>query len=140
MDHNTSYKKYRNLNSPLFLERVSAGVPFIQPEEWEGGLDLNGLLIRNPKATFFLRVDGNSMVRAGIHSGDIVVVDRSVRIRSGNVVVVELFGELMVKRFMQDFEGNTWLKPESRGYRPLRVESPEDMVYWGTVTYSIHGV
>jgi DNA polymerase V len=83
---------------PLFLESVSAGFPSPADDYLENKLDLNQHLIKNPPATFFVRVTGDSMVDAGIYSGDILVVDRSLNPKDGNIVIAVINGELTVKR------------------------------------------
>ena len=83
---------------PLFLERVSAGFPSPAADYEEGRQDLNKYLIKNPPATFFVRVAGDSMIGAGIHPGDLLVVDRSLEPKDKNVIIAALNGELTVKR------------------------------------------
>ncbi len=88
---------------PVFLGRLPAGFPSPADDYIEGKLDLNRHLIKHPAATFFVRVTGDSMLEAGIHSGDILIVDRSLEAIDGNVIVASLDGELTVKRlFKQD--------------------------------------
>jgi len=83
---------------PYFEGGVSAGVPSAAYDECEQPLDLNELLIKNPISTFFVRVEGDSMQGAGIQSGDLLIVDRSLPIEDGKVVVAVLQGEFTVKR------------------------------------------
>lgn len=91
-DPSTSYRL------PVFLGRLPAGFPSPADDYIEGKLDLNRHLIKHPAATFFVRVTGNSMTGAGIHSGDLLIVDRSLEPTDGHVVVAVLDGELTVKR------------------------------------------
>ena len=84
---------------PVFLGRLPAGFPSPADDYIEGKLDLNRHLIKHPAATFFVRVSGDSMTGAGIHSGDLLVVDRSLEAIDGNVIVAALDGDLTVKRF-----------------------------------------
>src|SRR2546423_264059 len=86
------------LARPLFMVSVSAGLPSPAEDYIEGKLDLNRHLIKHPAATFFVRVSGDSMIEAGIHTGDLLVVDRSLEAVDGNVIVAALDGELTVKR------------------------------------------
>jgi len=83
---------------PVFLGRLPAGFPSPADDYIEGKLDLNRHLIKHPAATFFVRVTGDSMLEAGIHSRDILIVDRSLEAIDGNVIVAVLDGELTVKR------------------------------------------
>ena len=83
---------------PVFTARISAGFPFPAADYEEGKLDLNQHLIKNPPATFFVRVTGDSMVGAGIHHGDLLIVDRSLEPKDRSVVIAVVNGELTVKR------------------------------------------
>lgn len=81
------------LRLPMAGARVRLGFPSPADDFLEDTLDLNDLLIRNPAATFFYRAHGNSMLRAGILSGDILVVDRSVTVQNGDIVLACWGGE-----------------------------------------------
>jgi SOS-response transcriptional repressor LexA len=87
---------------PLFGSRIPAGFPSPADDDLEGTIDLNAQLIRHPAATFFLRVQGDSMTGAGIHDGDLLVVDREREARSGSIVVAAVDGELTLKRLKID--------------------------------------
>lgn len=116
---------------------VRAGFP--NPAEDAGGfaLDLNELLVRRPISTFYLRVEGDSMQGAGIRSGDIVVVDKSIEPRSGDVVVAAIDGEFTLKRLRKQ-GSKVWLVPENDEFAPIELEDGQDLALWGVVTYSIH--
>ena len=123
-----------HLQLPLFLSSVAAGFPS-PAEDWiEEIMDLNDLLIKRPAATFLLRVQGDSMVRAGIFDNDILVVDRSITAKVGHVVIAAIDGELTVKRLSRE-NGKLWLCPENPHYQPLAMD--ENVQIWGTVTSSI---
>lgn len=124
---------------PFFLESVSAGFPSPADDYMEGKLDLNDLLVKNPAATFFVRVTGDSMTGAGIHSGDILVVDRSVDPKEGSIIIAVINGELMVKRIRYD-KHNLWLYPENQNYKPFKVTDGMDFDVWGVVRTVIHSV
>src|SRR6476661_8507117 len=83
---------------PYFEVGVSAGFPSPADDEIERPLDLHDLLVKHPSATFFIRVDGDSMEGAGIYTGDILVVDRALKAEHGTVVVALFNGEFTVKR------------------------------------------
>ena len=102
---------------PLYACGVSAGFPLPADDYAEGALDLNSHLVRQPAATFFARARGDSMIGAGIHDGDLLVVDRSLTAEDGKVVVVSINGELTVKRMRRE-KGITWLVPENPDYPP----------------------
>ena len=99
----------------------------------ESALDLNAYLVRNPAATFMVRVGGDSMAGAGIADGDLLVVDRSEEAVHGKIVVAVLDGELTVKR-LHLRNGARRLVPENPKYKPLRIESGQELQIWGVVT------
>ena len=119
----------------LYLSPVSAGFPSPAEDYIEDELDLNNYLIRNPPATFIVRVSGDSMTGAGIHSGDLLLVDRSLQAVSGHIIVAALDGELTVKRLYQQ-DGCYWLYPENPSYAPIA--APDDLHIWGVATTVIH--
>jgi len=122
---------------PLFMVPVSAGFPSPAEDYIEGKLDLNKYLIKHPAATFFVKVTGNSMIDAGIHDGDILIVDRSIKPASRKVVIAIVNGELTVKR-IRVTKGKILLMPENRDYKPLQVEEEMGFEVWGVVTNVIH--
>jgi len=124
------------LERPLFLSKVPAGFPSPADDYVEAWLDLNERLVRHPAATFFVRVEGDSMTGAGIYSGDILVVDRSIEPVDRSIVVAALQGELTVKRLRRQ-EGKVRLEPENPDYPAIDVPEGEDLVVWGVVTSSI---
>ena len=117
---------------PFYLHHISAGFPSPADDYVETGLDLNDLLVRNPAATFMVRVSGDSMIGAGIHDGDILVVDRSETAVHGKIVVVALDGEMTVKRLHLK-GGRCRLVPENKAFQPIQVGSEQDLQVWGVV-------
>ncbi|HSC39746.1 MAG TPA: translesion error-prone DNA polymerase V autoproteolytic subunit [Chitinophagaceae bacterium] len=106
----------------------------------ERGIDLNEELIGNKPATFFMRMQGDAMTGAGIYSGDLLIVDRSLKVTSGKIVVVTLNGEMMVRRLEKTFN-KLRLMPESPRLTTIEVDpSGNDFSIWGVVTYTIHTV
>jgi DNA polymerase V len=124
---------------PLFASRVPAGFPSPADDYVESRLDLNELLIQRREATYFLRVKGDSMQGAGIHPGDLIVVDRSINAQDGNVVVAEVDGELTIKR-LRFSGGNPELHPENPAYAVMRFKEGQELRIWGVVTSSVHSV
>jgi len=122
---------------PLVVSSVSAGFPSPADDYIEGRLDLNQHLIRHPAATFFVRVDGDSMIDAGIHPGDILIVDRALEPKDRNVVIANINGELTVKRIRIKYK-KILLMPENENYPPLPIPAGMDFQVWGVVTYVIH--
>lgn len=122
---------------PLYSCSVSAGFPSPADDHIESKLDLNSHLIKNPSASFFLRVSGESMIGAGINEGDLLVVDRSIPATNGKIVIAAVSGELTVKRLHIGKNG-TFLLPENPAYSPITVS--DDTLIWGVVTYVVHKI
>lgn len=121
---------------PLFLSKVSAGFPSPADDYTEARLDLNERLVRHPAATFFVRVEGDSMIGVGIHSGDILIVDRSIEPTDKSIVVAVLHGELTVKRLRRK-HGRVRLEAENPDYPAIEIPEGEELVIWGVATSSI---
>jgi DNA polymerase V len=124
---------------PLYASRVPAGFPSPADDHVEDALDLNEHLVRHPAATFFVRVQGDSMTGAGIQHGDLLVVDRSLEPKSGAVVIAVVNGELTVKRLKAD-SGEVWLVPETPDYPPLEIREGMDLTIWGVVAHVVHSL
>lgn len=124
---------------PLFASPISAGFPSPTDDYVEKKLDLNEYLIRNPEATFFLRVSGDSMVGAGIHHGDLIIVDRSLAARHKRIVVAVVDGEIVVKRLLRQNQ-KVVLAAENPNYAQIEVTAELDFEVWGVVTNVIHEV
>ena len=124
---------------PIFMATVPAGFPSPAADYEEGKLDLNRHLIRNPAATFFVRVTGDSMLKAGIHSGDLLVVDRSIEPRDKSVVIAVVNGELTVKR-IRIRRNKVTLVAENDAYRSQEIDEKMEFEVWGVVTNVIHAL
>ena len=122
---------------PIYLANVQAGFPSPAEDYLDKTLDLNELLIAHPAATFFVRVAGDSMQNAGIFSGDILVVDRSLEAADNKIVIAIVGGEFTVKR-LKIREGRISLVPENPSYPVLEMKEGSDFQVWGVVTYVIH--
>lgn len=122
---------------PLFLARVSAGFPSPADDYLEDHLDLNQYLVKHPAATFFVRAAGDSMVDTGIHTRDVLVVDRSLEPGNNSVVIAVIDGELTVKRIMKS-GGKLFLVPANPRYQPIEIQEGMDFEVWGVVTNVIH--
>ena len=103
----------------------------------ERGIDLNEQLVRNKPATFFFRMKGDAMKDAGIFDGDILIVDRSVKLVNGKVIVAILNGELLVRRFHKNFS-SAFLIAENERYKNINLAEFSNFSVWGVVTYVIH--
>jgi len=128
-----------SINVPLSISKVSAGFPSPAEDYIEKTLDLNDLLIQKPAATFFVRAEGESMLGAGIHPNDILVVDRSIKAVVGKIVICALNGELTVKR-LKHIGDEIILGAENPAYSDIVVREEIEFVIWGVVTNVIHSV
>lgn len=121
----------------VFASAVSAGTPQPVEDYVEGKIDLNHHLIHKPESTFIVRVTGDSMIDAGIHPGDLLIVDRSLTPTDGRVVIASLNGDLTVKRLCKRPEG-LYLMPENSVYSGIEVREEMHCRIWGVVTNCIH--
>ena len=124
---------------PMFTARVPAGFPSPAADYEEDKLDLNKHLIKNPAATFFVRVTGDSMVKAGIHNGDLLVVDRSIEPIDKNVVIAVINGELTGKR-IRIRKNKLTLEAEHDDYQSQEINKEMEFEVWGVVTNVIHSL
>jgi DNA polymerase V len=124
---------------PLYGSKVAAGFPSPADDYIENQLDLNEHLIKHPAATFFVRASGQSMIGAGIHDNDILVVDRSITPSNGKIVVAAIDGQLTVKRLNQK-NNKLFLMPENQQFEPIEVKEGSEIYIWGVVTNVIHAV
>lgn len=124
-------------HTPLANDTVSAGFPSPADDFVDRMLDLNEHLIKNKAATFLVRVRGTSMINAGIHDGDILIVDRSLEASNGKIVIGVVNGEFTVKR-IQKRGMDLYLIPENDQFQPIRINEDMDFKIWGVVTYIIH--
>lgn len=120
---------------PLFLERVTAGFPSPAQDHMERQLDLNELCVRHPAATYLVVAQGDSMLEAGIHPGDILIVDRAVEPVHGHIVIAELNGELTVKRL--ELQPVPRLVPCNPRYRCIELGEGMELAVMGVVVHSI---
>jgi DNA polymerase V len=125
--------------TPLYGYSISAGFPSPADDYIQDRLDLNELLINNKAATFFLRVQGDSMLNAGIHHGDIIVVDRAIQAVHRSIVVAVVDGDLTVKRLIMR-GGSAELHAENPKYAPICLQEGQELSLWGVVTSSVHQV
>jgi DNA polymerase V len=129
----------RKATAPLYVSAVTAGFPSPAEDSVDRKLDLHEHLVRHPASTFFVRASGDSMIHAGIHNGDLLVVDRSLEAVNGSIVVAAVEGEMTVK-YLAKRNGRVLLVPANDGYPELDVTEQEAALVWGVVTYAIHRV
>ena len=122
---------------PLLNDSVSAGFPSPADDYTEENIDLNQHLISNPFSTFFLRVKGDSMINAGIKDKDLIIVDKSLIAKPGNIVIAMIDGEFTIKRLSVKND-ELYLKAENHNYPDFSFKNHIDVQIWGVVIYSIH--
>jgi len=133
-----SYTGTRDFNQQMVRIANATGFGAAADDYATRGLDLNEYLIQNKAATFFLRIQGEAMINAGIHHGDLVVVDRSITPRSGHIVIANLNGEMLIRRFDKQFN-KMRLIPETDRLAPIDIDPGcESFSIWGVVTHTIH--
>ena len=125
------------LHLPFYLSPISAGFPSPAESYIERPLDLNELLVSHPAATFFVRVQGESMRNAGICDGDLLIVDRSQTAKSGDIVIAMLHGEFTVKRWIRT-HNRQLLRSENPEYPNIPLSPESDFMIWGVVTHAVH--
>ncbi len=124
----------------LYYSTVRAGHPAPVNDEHEPErVNLFKHIVENPSDTFLLTANGDSMIMAGIHTGDLLVVDRKKEIKDGMVVVASINGEFTVKRLKYK-NSRPYLMPENKQYKPIPVKENDDVQIFGAVTHSIHSV
>ena len=135
-----SFKGTRNFDQLQVRQSNATGFGAGADDYAGKSLDLNELLIRNKAATYFLRVRGEAMADAGIHDGDLVIVDRSVKVQSGKIVIAVLNGEMLIRRFEKTFN-RMRLIPETKHLAPIDIDPGcEEFSIWGVVVWTIHSV
>lgn len=122
---------------PVAPVAVACGFPSPAQDYYDGPLDLTDMLIDDAAATFVVRASGNSMTAAGISDGDELLVDRSLRPRSGDVVVAVLDGELTLKRLEVTPHG-VILRAENTEHPDIAVSELSELNVWGVATYCLH--
>ncbi|MEP0213097.1 MAG: translesion error-prone DNA polymerase V autoproteolytic subunit [Cellulophaga sp.] len=127
-------------SSTIFIDTgISAGFPSPADDFKENRISLDKELIKNPEATFFARVSGESMIGAGLENNDLLVIDRSLEASHNKIAVCYLDGEFTVKRLK--VENNiVWLQPENPNYKPIQITEENNFIIWGIVTNVIKKV
>ncbi len=122
---------------PLFSWAVPAGFPSPADDYVESCIDLNERLVQNKEATFFLRVQGDSMTDLGILDGDLLIIDRSLPVVDGNIVIAAIDGEFTVKQLVHQKNGYV-LKAANPAYSDIIIDPEENLEVWGVVRWAIH--
>ncbi|CAN1592699.1 LexA SOS-response transcriptional repressors (RecA-mediated autopeptidases) [Candidatus Pelagibacterales bacterium] len=119
---------------PVILQKVSAGFPSPATDYVQDEIDLNSELIKNPPATFLIRVQGNSMTEHKIINGDLLVVDRSLNLKNDCIAIINFNNELVVKNIIKE-NNNFYIKNRAE---KILINENSDVNIWGIVTYIIH--
>lgn len=125
-----------DLRLPYADGGIRAGFPSPAQDYVDRSLDFNKELIEHPAATFYAKVVGLSMVEAGIDEGDIIVIDRSLDPKQGDVVVAFIEGEFTMKYLdlSEKSRGSIWLRPGNREFPPFRITADDNFTIWGVVS------
>jgi DNA polymerase V len=126
------YAASRGHRLRLYENRVSAGTLTPTDDDVKETIQLHDMLVKHPKDTFCVRVQGESMTGVGIMDGDLLIVDSYETVRDGKIVVAAVNSDVTVKRLSKTKEG-VWLKPENPNYKPIPVGPEDNMVIWGVV-------
>lgn len=120
-------------------EDLHAGFPNPAQDYAGDSIDLAREMVRHPESTFYARIAGNSMQEAGIHDGDIVVIDRSLEPHNGNYVAAYIDGEFTVKEYQHDAKNQcAWLIPHNKEFDKIKVTADNDFCIWGVITHCVH--
>ena len=132
-----NFSRRKKVNIPMFLDNISAGFPSPATDYMENKLDLNEHLIKHPAATFIVKASGFSMIGAGIHSGDLLIIDRSITPQNNNIVIASIFGDLTVKKLKKK-KNSFFLTSANEHYPSIEVKEEMECFIWGVVTFIIH--
>ena len=127
----------KKIATPLFSDSVSAGFPSPATDYLENKLDLNEYLVKHPTSTFIVKASGPSMTEAGILSGDLLIVDRSITPKNDNIVIASVFGDLTVKKLRKK-DSRLFLVSANNEYPSIEIKEEMECFVWGVVTYVIH--
>ena len=128
------------LTIPYYLHKAGAGFPSPATDYIEDDIDLNVHLIKNVPATFISRVQGKSMVNAGIYDGDLLVVDKSLKPKNFSTVIANVHDELVVKSFVKENDKQFLTSGSKKFEDRILINEEADVFVWGVVTYVIHSV
>ncbi len=132
--------KEGNLMGQWLIEHgISAGFPSPADDFKEIRISLDRELVKNPEATFYAKVSGDSMIEAGLNDGDLIVIDRSLDPKNGKIAICLVDGEFTVKRLKRD-KNKFYLMPENKKYKPIEISEENRLTIWGIVEYVIKKV
>ena len=137
--YGAAYKGTKQFSQQEVKTANATGFGAAADDYMERGIDLNEQLVKNKPATYFFRMKGDAMQEAGIFDKDVLIVDRSLKLANGKIIVAILNGELLVRRFHKNFS-SAFLIPENNRYKTINLAEFSDFAMWGVVTYVIHQV
>lgn len=119
-----------------YIGLISCGFPSPADDHLDEAIDLNRECIKNKSSTFFGRVSGDSMIDAGLEDGDLLVIDKSLKPKDGNIAVCFIDGEFTVKRIKIE-KDRIWLIAENKNYDPIEVTENNELAIWGIVVNAV---
>ena len=132
-------KKENEIGQWLAEEGISAGFPSPADDFKEIRISLDKELVKNKEATFYARVDGDSMIGAGLEDGDLLVIDRSLNPENGKIAICLVDRDFTVKRIKKE-KNKLYLMPENKKYKPIELKKENELIIWGVVEYVIKKV
>ncbi len=135
----SSFTGSKNFSQQDVQTANASGFGAAADDYMERGIDLNEQLIRNKPATFFMKMNGSSMINAGIFDGDILIVDRSVKPVNGKIVIAVIDGEMLIRRYERTIN-KLRLIPETPKLSPIEVSEFSDFKIWGVVVHLIRSI
>lgn len=124
------------LSLPYYEGGISAGFPSPAEDYMLDTIDLNKVLIKNPESTFFARAKGDCLINNGINDGDLLIIDRSLEIADGKIVVSYIDNDFTLKR-LRILKDGIWLYPANSEFNPIKVTEENDFMVWGRLTYFV---
>ena len=122
---------------PLYENAVQCGFPSPADDFLDLDINLNDYLVKNKSATFCVKVNGSSMNGVGIHSGDVLIVDRAENVKNNSIVLAVIDNEFTVKSIKKN-AGKLYLNPANDNYKPIEITEDMNFHVWGVVTFVIH--
>ena len=140
IENKLSFHSFKQLNLDeikLAEPLVPAGFPSPADDFIEMEINIQDYIVKNKEATFCVKVEGTSMTKAGINTGDIMIVDRSLNPKHNDIVLAVIDGEFTVKRLAVNNE-SIYLMPENDSFSPIQINESMDFQIWGIITHIIH--
>tara|TARA_B100000282_G_C31427516_1_gene351967 strand:- start:60 stop:491 length:432 start_codon:yes stop_codon:yes gene_type:complete len=124
---------------PIYENAVQCGFPSPADDFLDLDINLNDYLVKHKSATFCVKVNGSSMDGVGIHSGDVLIVDRAESVQNNSIVLAVIDNEFTVKSIKKN-AGKLYLNPANDNYKPIEITEDMNFHIWGVVTFVIHAL